>query len=126
MRKLYKYRLALFVTLTLALAACDKSNNDVDNNLETNTTTTTDGTSVATTDAQQNSVNEVSNPDWPTYIVATDPSNAPYERKNIEGVIEGVDNDLINAIASTEHFNVTIIPQPWDGIFESLYFIDNF
>lgn len=66
-------------------------------------------------------VNEVkANPDWPTYVVATDPSNAPFEGRDEKGLVEGFDVDLIQAIAELEKFNVNIIPEPWAGIFEAL------
>lgn len=60
------------------------------------------------------------NPDWPTYLATTDATNAPYELRDDKGIVIGFDADLIQAIAREEKFNVDIVPQVWDGIFNSL------
>ncbi|WP_227429137.1 substrate-binding periplasmic protein [Psychrobacter sp. I-STPA6b] len=78
-------------------------------------------TVVQNTEAQSvESSSDTANPDWPTYVVATDPSNAPFELRNEQGTVDGFDVDLIKAIAKAEQFNVDVIPQPWSGVFQSL------
>lgn len=97
----------VFSLLVVSLVGCD----DMANHEAEEKTSV-----VKTTEATTENIN----PNWETYIVATDPSNAPYEVKDEHGVIEGFDVDLIRAIGQIEHFNVDVIPQAWAGIFESL------
>lgn len=114
MKKLISY--TLFATV-LGVVGCDKSNQTEQTEQTGQTTVETVPAEVVET-ATSEAVNN--NPDWPTYIVATDPSNAPFEQKNAKGIVEGFDVDLIQAIAKAEKFNVDIIPQSWAGIFDSL------
>lgn len=111
----------LSTAIALALAGCNKT--EAPATTEAEKATTTEAATQTTTTGEaptSTTATEAANPDWPTYVVATDPSNAPFEGRDNKGLVEGFDVDLINAIAKAEKFNVTIIPQPWSGIFDAL------
>lgn len=59
-------------------------------------------------------------PGAPTYIVYTDPSNAPFEMRGEDGNIIGLDMDVLNAIAKQQKFNYEVRAHPWQGILETL------
>ncbi|WP_066803708.1 ABC transporter substrate-binding protein [Moraxella oblonga] len=55
-----------------------------------------------------------------TYIALTDPTYPPFESKNEDGTIGGMEIDIFNAIAKDQGFNVNYTAHAWEGIFESL------
>lgn len=50
-----------------------------------------------------------------TYIVATDPTYAPFEYRDENSQPIGFDIDLIKAIAKTQGFEVTFQSSLWEG-----------
>lgn len=60
------------------------------------------------------------NPNLPSYNVLIDATYPPFESKNADGTVGGMEVELFNAIAKDQGFNVTYIPHEWDGIFDSL------
>ena len=59
--------------------------------------------------------------DWPTYLVATEASYAPFEFRDENGLIIGYDVDVLTAIGQDQGFKVQFINHAWDGIFDTLY-----
>lgn len=60
------------------------------------------------------------NPDAPTYIVYTDPSNAPFEMRSADGNIIGLDIDVLTAISERQQFNYEVRAHPWQDIWNNL------
>lgn len=44
----------------------------------------------------------------------------PFNLRDEQGSIAGIEHDLLEAIAKKQGFNVNFIPHPWDGLFETL------
>ncbi|MFD1244600.1 transporter substrate-binding domain-containing protein [Paralysiella testudinis] len=100
---LWKQRIPTFLLMAVSLAACS----------------TEPANTAQTTAASQETSSDLP-ADAPTYLVATDASNAPYELRDEQGKVTGFDIDLINAIAEQQGFKVQVIAQSWTGIFDSL------
>lgn len=98
--KLTAISLALFAII--GLSACDK------------TSTSTAGQTSETTAAQ------TADPNLKTYVALTDPNYPPFEFKNEQGAIDGMEIEIFNAIAKDQKFNVTYTAHGWDGIFAKL------
>lgn len=58
--------------------------------------------------------------DWPTYLVAVEASYAPFAFRDEKGNVVGYDEDILQAIGKAEHFNIKVLHQSWDGIFDTL------
>lgn len=98
--KLTAISLALFAII--GLSACDK------------TSTSTTGQTSETTAVQ------TADPNLKTYVALTDPNYPPFEFKNEQGAIDGMEIEIFNAIAKDQKFNVTYTAHGWDGIFAKL------
>ncbi len=56
----------------------------------------------------------------PDYVIATDPSNAPFELVDEAGTIHGLDAEIINAIAEDQGFTYNFKGRKWQGIFKEI------
>ncbi len=56
----------------------------------------------------------------PDYIIATDPSNDPFELVDENGMIHGLDAEIINAIAENQDFTYNFKGRKWQGIFKEI------
>lgn len=56
----------------------------------------------------------------PTYVMAVETYYPPFSFKDESGSIIGFDIDLMNAIASHAHFNLSVLEIPWKGAFDNL------
>lgn len=50
------------------------------------------------------------NPQWPTYLVGTETTYAPFEFRDSQGNPVGFEIDLLYAIAQNQQFNITVLP----------------
>lgn len=56
----------------------------------------------------------------PTYVALIDPVYPPFEERNPDGTVGGMEVDIFNAIAKNQGFAVTYVPHEWSGIFDSM------
>lgn len=56
----------------------------------------------------------------PTYVMAVGTYDPPFAFKDETGSIVGFDIDLMNAIATHAHFNVSVLEIPWKDAFDNL------
>lgn len=68
---------------------------------------------------KQQSTQEAPTPEK-NYIVATDPTYAPFEFKNVAGNAIGYDIDLLNAIAEKQNIAFTFINVSWNDMMDRL------
>lgn len=115
--------LAVSVMLAMTLSACGNAPSDQASGSKADATSKEVATvSDASNQKEENSV-EVTAPTDLTgvdVVVATDPSNAPFEMRNSDGSIIGLDVELIDAIAKAQGFTYGFKPQKWQGIFNNL------
>ncbi len=131
--------LSTTLTLTALLSACGQDDTATQVAVgqiakQTNQTTeqTTEQTTATDTDAhgeghihvnekehdpKAHSKRDMVNPD---YVIATDPSNIPFEFTNEDGTINGLDTEIINAIAEDQNFTYNFKPRKWQGIFKEI------
>ncbi len=116
--------LCMTLTLTALLSACGQENQP--------TEATTEPTSESATETEKNDTTSQTNKEEyakthskrddknPDYLIATDPSNAPFEFTNEDGTIHGLDTEIINAIAEDQNFTYDFKPRKWQGIFKEI------
>lgn len=107
--------LAIALITATALLGCNKNSESPPKDSTANTATPAPSASATvTTVATQH------NPNLPTYNVLTDATYPPFESKNADGTVGGMEIELFNAIAKDQGFNANYIPHAWEGIFETL------
>lgn len=77
---------------------------------------------VVSQSAEISEKNELHQPNSDTVdvVIATDPTNAPFEMTDEANRIIGLDVDIINAIAKDQNFTYRFKPTNWQGIFDNL------
>lgn len=110
MKKMNVLSLALLTLLTLS--ACGQSQQANDKSAETPATTAQTSTQTTETPKADEKVE--------TYIALTDPTYPPFQSKNEDGTIGGMEIEIFNAIAKDQGFNVNYTAHAWEGIFDSL------
>lgn len=112
MFKINSLSIALLALFTLS--ACSQPQETSTKSAETPAQTT------APAQVEMPSANPTANPNLETHIALTDPTYPPFQFKQENGTIGGMEIDIFNAIAKDQGFNVTYTPHEWDGIFDTL------
>lgn len=112
-KKMNALPLALITLLTLS--ACTQPEQANDKGAETPATTTAPSTETTTQTAPTSPDGKLE-----TYIALTDPTYPPFQSKNEDGTIGGMEIDIFNAIAKDQGFNVNYTAHAWEGIFDTL------
>ena len=97
-------RIGAFLTVCLLLGACDNAP------LETTQAASATTASAARLDDGLTVKRPPVNPKWPTYLVGTETTYAPFEFRDSQGNPVGFEIDLLYAIAQNQQFNITILP----------------
>ncbi len=113
------------LTLTALLSACgqdDKATQVAVGKIAEQATENTIAKDSKTEDIQATDTKVLSKRDDkdPDYLIATDPSNAPFEFTNEDGTINGLDTEIINAIAEDQNFTYNFKSRKWQGIFKEI------
>lgn len=109
---------------TLAMAMCLVGCNQSPDTTKPASNATQDSKTPVASTSTATSTNTASNtqadPNLPTYKVLIDATYPPFESKNSDGTVGGMEVEIFNAIAKDQGFNVNYIPHAWDGMFDAL------
>ncbi|RRD91636.1 transporter substrate-binding domain-containing protein [Conchiformibius steedae] len=96
-------RIGVCLTVCLLLGACNDAPPEV-------ASTASASASAARPDDEFAVERPPVNPKWPTYLVGTETTYAPFEFRDSQGNPVGFEIDLLYAIAQNQQFNITILP----------------
>lgn len=111
---------ALFALMAVGLLACGggsstSSSSEGSSESTTETTESTESSTEASSEAASDS-----SASGTTYIIATDTAFAPFEFANASGDYEGIDIDLLDAIAKDQGFKYELQPLGFDAALQAV------